>query len=184
MRFTMRRKFLQFVMNRRPTKVYRVDGEHLFYRAYLFKFCGWVVYLHHYLRSDPDRGLHNHPFKAYAWILAGGYEEERIESFNEDGLVLSKQFLQPGAFNKINQHVFHRLKLDKVKTKHGYVQPSSWSLFVCKYIENQSWGFLKPYDSIHPDKLHYFIFSEAGKGSNEKDWWKSANRGEFVCKAK
>jgi len=180
----MWRKFLQFVMNRRPTKVYRVDGEHLFHRAYLFKFCGWVWYLHHYLRSDPDRGLHNHPFVAYAWVLAGGYEEERIISFNEDGLVLSNRSLHPGSINKIDQHVFHRLKLDKVKTKHGYVQPSTWSLFVCKYIENQSWGFLKPYDSIHPEKLHYFIFNQAGIAETEHGWWRSANRGEFVCKIK
>ena len=102
----MWRRILQGIMNRRPTKVYRVDGEPLFYRSYLFSFCGWVWYLHHYLRSDPDRGLHSHPFVAYAWILAGGYEEERILSFNEDGLVLSKRSLHPGSINKIDQHVF------------------------------------------------------------------------------
>ncbi len=178
----MWRKFLQFVMDKRPTKVYQVDGEHLFYRSYLFKFCGWVVYLHHYLRSDPDKGLHNHPFVAYAWILAGGYEEERIISFNEDGVVLSKRFLHPGSINKIDQHVFHRLKLEKVKTRHGYVQPTSWSLFVAKYIENQSWGFLKPYDSIHPDKLHYFIFSQAGTAEIDHDWWKTAPKGKHAGK--
>jgi hypothetical protein len=150
----------------------------------LFRFCGWVVYLHHYLRSDPDRGLHSHPFRAYAWILAGGYKEERILSFNEDGLVLSEQFLQPGSINKIDQHVFHRLKLDKVETKYGYAQPTSYSLFIAKYIDGKSWGFIKPYDSIHPDELHYFIFNKAGVSEIEHDWWKTAPKGKFVCKVK
>ncbi len=182
-------------MDRRPTKVYRVDGEHLFHRAYLFKFCGWVVYLHHYLRSDPERGLHKHPFVAYAWILAGGYEEERIISFNEDGLVLSKRSLHPGSINKIDQHVFHRLKLEKVpcsyntvsgtpKTRYGYVQPTSFSLFAAKYINGKSWGFLKEYESIQPDKLHDFIFNKAGEGDAEKNWWKTAPKGKYVCKEK
>ncbi len=30
--------------------------------------------------------------------------------------------------------------------------------------------------------MNYFLYQNAGTAEVEHDWWKSTNRGEFVCK--
>lgn len=42
---------------------------------------GWRLQIHRIDMPDQDRWLHDHPFDAYFWILAGGYEEELATEF-------------------------------------------------------------------------------------------------------
>ena len=58
---------------------------------------GGAVYLHHYLRADPDRGPHDHPWNwAIALPLAGGYVEERMAGWGFFGPTLKAHARRPG----------------------------------------------------------------------------------------
>lgn len=36
------------------------------------------LFVHYYLRPDPDRDLHDHPYSFFSWIVRGGYTEARV----------------------------------------------------------------------------------------------------------
>lgn len=69
--------------DRRPGRVINGDNGEPYLRRYFLFALGpatdpWcVAYLHHFVASDPDRGLHDHPWP-WAWsaVLAGGYFEQ------------------------------------------------------------------------------------------------------------
>lgn len=187
------RKFLQGIMDRRPTKLYCVQGRPLFYRAYLFTFLGRVWYLHHYLRSDPDdRGWHDHPMRATALILAGGYIEERVVGLGAAGLAILSRPMRPGRINKIDEHVFHRV----VIPEHVIDDPwwcdsakswvTSWSLFISEYVPGKAWGFFS--NVPRPDRkvprldgTATFKYEQAGLGiEDEAPWWETAPNGRAV----
>jgi hypothetical protein len=51
------------------------------------------VYLHHVLRSDDDRALHDHPWYSFSLILQGGYNEHMIQA----GGIHTRDWYQKGA---------------------------------------------------------------------------------------
>lgn len=93
-----------------------------------------TLYLHHYLRSDPDRGVHDHPWNwAVALPLAGGYDEERFVGVG--GGIISKRIIRrhPLIPYRLTGNDFHRVLVAPGKT--------SWSLFwTGRYAKG--WGFL------------------------------------------
>ncbi|MEA3274035.1 MAG: hypothetical protein U9Q81_01780 [Pseudomonadota bacterium] len=72
-------RLLYRISARRPCRF--IDGEQgepYLERYYLFGALGWHAYLHRFVDSDPDRGLHDHPWnRALSLVLSGGYEELR-----------------------------------------------------------------------------------------------------------
>lgn len=137
------------------------------------------------MRSDPDRGLHNHPFTSVALVLAGGYWEDRLLGFDENQMTIKTRYLHPGSINRIDRHCFHRLSIPKVQVLNGsdsvYIQPVSYSLFICKYIPNKSWGFLNQYDPlVESDGMSRFVFRKHGNTRKDNYWWKSAPKGKFL----
>jgi hypothetical protein len=52
--------------------------------------CPWSFRIHHIMREDADRDLHDHPWNARTIILRGWYTEERLE------LATSVDMLTPG----------------------------------------------------------------------------------------
>ena len=63
------------------------------------------VYLHQWLRGDPDPRLHNHPWNALSIMLAGQYREERLDAAT--GKVVSRTYRR-GDLNAIRPETFHR----------------------------------------------------------------------------
>ena len=54
-------------------------GEPYLERYYLIGLFGWHAYLHRFVDSDPDRGLHDHPWgRAVSLVLSGAYREIRF----------------------------------------------------------------------------------------------------------
>lgn len=109
-------------------------------RRYTYGRLGWLpgdkptpvsVYLHHFIRPDEDRELHNHPWKwAVSVTLAGGYTEERFDS--SGGIVTRRtRFL---SVNFIRGTDYHR-----VAELHG----ETWTLFLAG-PKTSSWGFWVP----------------------------------------
>lgn len=57
-----------------------VSGER---RFWLFP---WSIRIHHIMREDADRDLHDHPWNARTIILRGGYIEERLLAADDPAL--------------------------------------------------------------------------------------------------
>lgn len=108
----------------------------LFERYYLGTSGRWTYYVHHYLRSDPDRGLHDHPYMAsWALPLAGGYVEQRGAGFSRLGVPLARRIPRPaGVPYRLPGTAFHSLELEPGVT--------SWSLFA-HTPSAKGWGFLR-----------------------------------------
>jgi hypothetical protein len=81
------------------------------------------VRVHHILRDDPGRHLHNHPWDARTLILRGWYREER-----DDGVHLREE----GDTVEIKSNTFHRI----AEVSKGGV----WTLFITGPRLHE-WGF-------------------------------------------
>jgi len=98
---------------------------HLIPRNRLFN-----VYLHHFLRSDDDRALHDHPWWNASFLLQGSYTEHTIAA----GGVHCRKLYNAGDIKLRGAKSAHRVELT-----HG----SCWSLFLTgPWL--RSWGFHCP----------------------------------------
>lgn len=89
------------------------------------------VYLHHFLRSDDDRALHDHPWANCSILLHGSYVEHTVAA----GGINHRKLLQAGAVRvRWSGSFAHRIEL---------VDGPCWTLFLTgpRYRE---WGFHCP----------------------------------------
>lgn len=141
-------------------------GEPYLERYHLFRLPGGAsVYLHRFLASDPDRGLHDHPWqKATGFILSGSYQELRLIEKDQQASVAKRQFT-PGKINHIRGDDFHRIVLNR--------QKQVWTLFShgkkCK-----DWGFLTIDDA---GKSAYRAHDNVTNEQSHEQWWSQAPRG-------
>lgn len=141
------------------------DGTEYLERYYLMSFGGWKLYLHRFTASDPDRGLHNHPWKfSVSLILSGGYLETRLKELSTKGLVYSYKNTRPFSLNFISQNTFHHITILK----------ETWTLFLhSKRV--QDWGFINTAESVHKGWMGYFELYSRGPG---RGWEKRALTGK------
>ena len=88
------------------------------------------IYLHHFLRSDDDRALHDHPWINASILLQGRYAEYTIAA----GGVHHRAVLSAGAVKLRGPRAAHRIEL---------TDGPCWSLFVTG-PNVRSWGFHCP----------------------------------------
>lgn len=153
------------------------DGEPYLERYFLAQFPKWrwlgkwaggTIYLHRFIGSDPDRGLHDHPWEvAYSFILSGWYVEERWQNkwLGDKKLAMKSG----GALTRITGDDQHRVVMED-----GAV---TWSLFWhSKRIKG--WGFFN-YRDLHPGQSGEIISepfdAQPDQGRMEK-WWLTAGR--------
>jgi len=89
------------------------------------------AYLHHFLRSDDDRALHDHPWANFSVLLCGSYTEHTIDA----GGIHRREVLSQGDWRvRWSGKFAHRIELH---------EGSCWTLFVTgpKY---RAWGFHCP----------------------------------------
>lgn len=89
------------------------------------------IYLHHFLRSDDDRALHDHPWANLSVLLDGSYTEHTIAA----GGVNHKQVLDSGDWRfRHTGKLAHRIEL---------TDGPCWTLFITgpRY---RNWGFHCP----------------------------------------
>lgn len=89
------------------------------------------VYLHHFMRSDDDRALHDHPWMNCSVLLSGRYIEHTIAA----GGIHRHQLLTAGAVRpRWTGKIAHRVEL---------VDGPCWTIFITgpRYRE---WGFHCP----------------------------------------
>ena len=180
---SMWRRLLQRIADRRPTKTYHVDEEVLFYRSFLMQIGSWVLFLHHYVASDPDRGLHNHPARCVGLILAGGYDEEFFRGLSAEGMVTGYRRLRLGRVFWTDEYRMHRVCLRRNRQTRGWPEMvTSWSLFLVRYLD-KPWGIMSRDPLVvtpagGPEFIAY-TYRERGRGGiydDEGMWWEEAAR--------
>jgi len=141
-------KFLNFLdrHGRKRIIMDRIDNEPYLERYYpLFntrQHKGFNIYIHKFLKGDPD-DVHDHPWPYATLILKGGYYEW-IPQFNPDGTKSCevRKWRGPGHFRVCKPNSYHRVEL-----KDGV---TAWTLFMPGPHRRQ-WGFLVNNKWIHND---------------------------------
>ena len=125
----MIRWLVVLVTNILPVKVIRDErGVPFLYRYHILALTndGPGICIHHFVKSDPDRGYHDHPWnKAVSLILCGGYSERILKQNAEDCSVdyYTKE-RKRWRLNWLNgKNVYHRVILDEEKGE------DAWTLF-------------------------------------------------------
>ena len=144
----IRDRFLNWLDSKGRKRVImdRVDNEPYLERYYpLFNtryHTGFNIYIHKFLKGDPD-DVHDHPWSYATFILAGGYYEW-IPQFNPDGTKSCeiRKWRGPGHFRICRPESYHRVELKPGVT--------AWTLFMPGPHKRQ-WGFLVDNKWIHND---------------------------------
>lgn len=115
----------------------RINDKPYLERYYLFlKDRTWFpfnIFLHKFLRSDPD-DVHDHPWPYATLILKGGYYEW-IPKFNSQGTKIgeTRHWRGAGHFRVCRSNSFHRIELEE--------GVECWTLFI-PGPQRRDWGFL------------------------------------------
>lgn len=155
----MIRRLLLAYSDRRPAKVISDKGRRYLERYFVCSAFGVRVYLHRFVSSDPDRGLHDHPWAwAIAIVLSGWYREMRRSGLRE-----------VRWFNILTGDTFHRVllpaQLDEV-----------WTLFIVPSRDVKEWGFLRDKGQMG-QVFTPFNYGASGKPAR---WWESAPKGKEI----
>ena len=106
--------------------------EVLMIRYILFRCAGFGIFVHHFLRSDYDRALHDHPWPFVAVVLKGGYWEQHDQTLSGANTYV---YHRPGSVLVRPAEWRHRVLLTGGRT--------SWSLvFVGR--RSRVWDFFTP----------------------------------------
>lgn len=160
------RRTLQWVAKKRPARIIWNDpGNPLFIRYFLFRLPGGgQVYLHHYLRRDEDRGVHDHPWgQACSLILAGGYVEKRLDVAERRYFFKTRK---PGRVFRMTGDDLHQIVTLPAK--------SSWSLF-WHGPYTKAWGFVR----MDGNRLTYTI-ADTPETSEKGQWWRNTFYGKAI----
>ena len=115
----------------------RVNDQPYLERYYIFlkdrQHFPFNIFLHKFLRSDPD-DVHDHPWPYATLILKGGYYEWTPD-FNEQGIKTgeTRHWRGPGHFRICRSTSYHRIELAE--------GVECWTLFM-PGPQRREWGFL------------------------------------------
>lgn len=135
----IKHKFLSWLErhDRKRVILDRQSNEPYLERYYLFlkdrdRF-PFNVFLHRFLKSDPD-DVHDHPWPYATVILKGGYWEWTPE-FDSTGKKINetRHWCSPGHFRTCRATSYHRIELDPAV--------ECWTLFM-PGPQKREWGFL------------------------------------------
>ena len=135
----MKKWFLQMLerLGRKRVVMDRINNEPYLERYYLFlkdrKKFPFNIFLHHFLKGDPD-DVHDHPWPYMTIILKGGYYEW-IPQFAADGKKIGEiaRWCGPGSVRMAGATSYHRIELDP--------DVDCWTLFM-PGPQQREWGFL------------------------------------------
>jgi 8-oxo-dGTP diphosphatase len=146
-----------------PVKVIRDDkGVPFLYRYHLFMLGpdGPGMCIHRFVKSDPERGYHDHPWSfSMSFILCGGYHERILSTETKEGYV--EKWRNRFTFNHLDGHkTFHRVMIEEGK--------DAWTLF---YFQKRS----KTWGMIGLDRVYRSMSSMIS--DNDGGWWNTVKRG-------
>ncbi len=168
-------KFIYWLTGYLKCRIINSGGKPYLERYYLGTLFNIRYFIHRFVASDPDRGLHNHPWPwALSWILLGGYLELNL-AFAKDPknvTAIKTKKRKIGRFNFIKGGRFHRVLVPKGQT--GDI----WTLFIHgNRKKDATWGFLTYNENldgtIKNQKYHPVNMKEERKRNDH--WWQRAN---------
>lgn len=162
-------RFLFWLTGLLPCRMIDGDnGEPYLERYFVFRLFGFCLYIHRFLASDPDRGLHDHPWGwATSLVLAGEYDEIRMVRASGVPYVTQENTVRAGHFNFIRGDDFHRVVLPEGK--------SAWTLFF-HGPRRKGWGFV--------EGTQYRPFALTGHDYPLDRWWRRAQSGREAREAR
>ncbi len=118
--------------------------------------------IHHILRSDNDRALHDHPWDSISIILKGGYWEilplEQSQHPELDSQRFQRIWRKPGDVVSRKAGDRHRIEVEPGTT--------SWSLFFMGPLRQQ-WGFYSNEGKVYwREYLNDYETQTASDGAN------------------
>lgn len=131
---------------------------------------GWHAYLHRFVDSDPDRGLHDHPWgRALSLVLTGGYEEIRLAERPAPGARAHtvSRAVRPWRLNRLRGEDYHRVVLHEGRC--------AWTLFV-HGPRIKGWGFLSGGE--------YRAMARDADEFRHRDWWQQAPCGRVLRRSR
>ena len=164
------RAVIVFITNFLPVKVIRDEkGTPFLYRYHLFTFGndGPGMCIHRFVKSDPERGYHDHPWKrAISFILCGGYKERILDKVdktkNECKYTTHKR--NRWSFNYLNGvDNFHRVMIEEGS--------DAWTIFMFQR-RSKTWGMISLDGEYNPMSV---AISDADGG-----WWNHVGKGYGV----
>lgn len=157
------RIILTFITDRLSVKVIRDDnGVPFLYRYHLFTlgFDGPGMCIHRFVKSDPERGYHDHPWKkAISFILAGKYDERILKDKTSTEYITHVR--NRWSFNYLNgEKTFHRVMVEEGK--------DVWTIFAFQK-RSKTWGMV----GLNGQ------YKAMSTTVNDQDggWWNSAGTG-------
>lgn len=150
-------------------RIIALEDQPYLERYYLCTYNGRRYYIHRFLASDPERGLHDHPW-AYSksLILAGSYIEIRLTDKDiTHSIKTATRLLNPFSTNIIAGDDFHRVVLPEGGKE-------VWSLFSHTVEADKDWGFLDMIDGQPTYTPHNDYTKPDG---DHEDWIARAKRG-------
>lgn len=179
------RRFLFWLTARLPCRFINdkdhPSGKPYLQRYYLCSFLGLTVYIHRFLGSDPDRGLHSHPWKwALSILLSGWYYEERFTGDTsrpgKPRVVRWLNFLMGESFHRVvmpadgaSRFAVHELYGAKT------IPTECWTLFIHRASRARKWGFIYPADRA--ENFTFEPFKYPGGAPSLGNWWEKAPKG-------
>lgn len=172
---TIMSRFLWWFTARLPMRVINDGVRPYLERYYVGTLFGWRFYIHRFVGSDPDRGLHDHPWsKAHSIILSGWYWEETRSGTR-----------QVRWFNSLTGDTFHRVVLPSWTSPLDLPsmrrEQPCWTLFFHRTGKVKPWGFLSEYATSarnENDGMMLFKPHDYSREGRQDNWWlKAPKRG-------
>lgn len=166
----MIRELLYRLTARLPCRLISRDGTPYLERYFLLRAGPFTVYLHRFVAGDGDEEVHDHPWRALALCLAGGYREERAVLDSQQGWQSTFRRIRPGWVNLLGLRSFHRIERTELET---------WTLFA-HGNRRKGWGFLRT--SVNDAGERITIYHQP-LPETASDWWRRAPRGSKAGRA-
>lgn len=146
----------------------REDRRPYLERYFLATLFGCFAYIHRFVDSDPDIGLHDHPFAwSFSLILSGSYVEVTLHGFSAHGFIIKTRRFRSCMLNLIGPYMVHRVVADRGE---------AWTLFV-HGPRIKSWGFLRP-----AGEYLQFTKKDSSSGEGPSLWYKEAPSGRYSAR--
>lgn len=164
-------RVLFFLTGYLPVRLIYVDGRPYLERYWLGRCFGLTFYIHRFIHADGDRHLHDHPWRALALVLSGGYTEERLRGLDEDGPLVVIRRRSPWRPTPLGLKSFHRI---------ARMTPGTWTLFI-HASRQKGWGFLEAMNRPRPDAKPLTIYSPfvTTDSQHKKGWQLRSPKGRF-----
>lgn len=157
------KRFLRWLTLRLPCRIIAEDERPYMERYFLANFLGITFYIHRFVGSDPDRGIHDHPWPwALSLILSGWYLEHSRSGTKP---VLWTNFLLADSFHRVELPP----NVDEV-----------WTLFIHRDKKAKNWGFWTAIDGGDDVAVYEkYVYGPTEPRSFNR-WWKTAPKGREV----